>query len=351
MRINWWRVGLMSSLLILLVLITFRYRYELVGSDVYRIDALTEHFCKYPCATFPPQDLATPGRSPTPFNVPDYISKQPVDEQLADAKVQRLKQLQSVASPLDMANFGQAWTADTFHLEAGTGIKQVFEASDGQLYAISSSGALIEGTEADHLALIEGGSWNEIWLPHRRGNWINMELLPSSAGDTAIIRAHDIVTGATREFAVSASQIARVPVTKVELPYVPPTHMLHSEEMCAVEQSRLSPTLVWAVNRKGRWRPLVSKSDFLQSANNVVTVSDVRDALCDHFYDIDMLVVGDSYHIPTTFVITPDRIRAAVPASPAFMTKNHMILGRPQYTDMNELIGWDYVNVRPKKPL
>ncbi|MDQ6766957.1 MAG: hypothetical protein M3Z41_04025 [Candidatus Eremiobacteraeota bacterium] len=336
-------------MLIALVLITFRDRYVQVGQDVYRIDALTGSFCRYPCETFPPQVLPSVGPTPTPYNREADIAQLPIGEQLAYARGDRFRKLQAAAGPFDMANFGQQMETVALHLDDV--IKQAFESSDGMLYVVYSHCTSIgAGCERYHMGFIAGDSLTEVWLPHGPLPWLYMELLSSSTPDTAVVRASD-QDGKIHQFAVSSRGIVHIPITRdgsldVRLP-----HALDSGESCRLEPRSGSSTMIWAIDAKGHQRELVSKRDFRNATENLIELTDVAEAWCTHFYDVNMLVAGDQYQQDVTFMLTPGRIRLAASNAPSFMTRHSMMFAETKTDKDGGVVGWDYCIARPKRKL
>lgn len=351
MRIRWPWVIVVSAIMVTVVLIIYRYHYVLVGSDIYRIDALTGHFCMYPCRTIPPQMYPSQGPTPTPFNIDAYMATQPIKEQLDYARAQGLRKLQA-RKPMSMSNFGQQTDTTSFRLDYL--FHQVLESDDGQLYVVYESCAFVGagGCDRYHFGTLDGNRLMEIWLPHDRGEWGEMVLLATSTPSAPVVRATQREgPAAPHQYRVSKHDIIQVPVTKDDDLSTQIDHRLASGETCRLERSRSSAAFVNATDPSGHTRALVSKSEFLAETENLVELSDPDLAYCTHFQDVDMLVVGygDSQ---VTFVVMRGRLWLASPASPFAITRHHLVLFTNVVDEQGALSGgtWDYVNVTRKRP-
>jgi len=350
MQIRWVWVAIVSAVMVGVLLAIYRYHYVWVGSDVYRIDAVTGHFCKYPCVTIPPQVLASQGPTPTPFNLDAYMATQPMNDQLRYARAKRLQLLQA-SKPMSMSNFGQQTEAVHFRLNAL--FHDVLEASDGRLWVIYETCAFIGagGCSRYHFAMLDGDQLTEIWLPHDHGEWNIMNLTSASTPDAPVVRVNQGGT-TPRQYRVTEHDIIQGPVSdEVYLSNTATNYDKHlqSGETCRLNRSPASPTLVNAVGAHGRVRPLVSKSDFLAATQNIVQVSDPDFIYCTHFLEADLLIVGYG-ESQATLVIAPG-LWLASPGAPFAITKHHLV----QFTDVLDERGaptgsWDYVNVTGKRP-
>ena len=352
MRIRWPWVIVVCAIMVTVLLVIFRYHYVLLGSDVYRIDALTRQFCKYPCQTIPPQVYPSQGPTRTPFNIDAYMATQPMDEQRKYARVKRLLLLQA-SKPMSMSNFGQQTDAAHFRLSAL--VHDVLEASDGELWVIYETCAFIGpgGCSRYHFGILDGGQLMEIWLPHDHGEWNEMGLAPTTTLDAPVVRVGQWGATTLRQYRVTKNDIVQSPVSGEGSFSNGATNYdkhLRSGETCRLDPLPASAAFVNAVDARGRARSLVSKSAFLAATQNLVQLTDPEFAYCTHFHDLDMLVVG-YLESQVTFAVATDRLWLASPGAPFAITPNHLI----QFTDVLDERGaptgsWDYVNVTLKRP-
>ncbi|HXN08869.1 MAG TPA: hypothetical protein VN860_04330, partial [Candidatus Acidoferrales bacterium] len=275
MRVRWAWVIIVSAVIVAVLLVIYRYHYVLVGSDVYRIDTLTRHFCKYPCETEPPQVYPSQGPTPTPFNIDAYMSTQPMKEQLVYARAQRLRNLQA-SKPMSFANFGQQTQAAHFRLNAG--FHDVLEANDGRLWVIYETCAFIGpgGCDRYHFGILDGEQLMEIWLPHDQGQWSAMGLAAASTPDAPVVRVSQWGDTPPRQYRVTKRDIVQGPVSSEGYLSNAATNYdkhLRSGETCRLASSPASPAFVNAVDARGRARSMVSKSDFLAATENIVQLS------------------------------------------------------------------------------
>ena len=354
-RIRWPWVIVVSAIMVTVLLVIFRYHYVIVGSDVYRIDALTDRFCKYPCQTFPPQVYPSQGPTRTPFNIDAYMANQPMKEQLEYARSNRIQKLQAW-KPMNMSNFGQQTEASHFQLDAL--FRQVLEASDGTLWVIYETCVFIGpgGCDRYHFGILDGQRLVEIWLPHDQGEWNAMGLAASSTPDAPVVRVG--LWGDTplpnRQYRVTKHDIVQGPMSaegyfsNAAMDY---DKHLRSGEACRLERSSASPAFVNAVDSRGRARSLLSKSDFLAATQNIVQLSDPEYAYCTHFLDVDLLIAGYRGD-QVTFVVAPGRLWLASPAAPFAITRSHLLLLADVSGEEGAHSGgtWDYVNVTRKGP-
>lgn len=351
MRVRFGWVLAISAVLVALVLAIYRYHYVLVGSDVYRIDALTGRFCKYPCQTIPPQVYPSQRATPTPFNVDAYMATQPITDQLKFARAKRMRLLQAW-KPMSMSNFGQQ--TDAIHFRSNALFRDVLEASDGRLWVIYETCAFIGpgGCSRYHFAVLEGDKLMDIWLPHDHGEWNAMGLVGTSTPDAPVVRVSQWGAAGSHQYRVTRHDIVQEPVSGAG--YLSNAAMdydkhLRSGESCRLEPSSVSTAFVNAVDAHARTRLLVSKRDFLAATQNIVQLSDPEFAYCTHFQDLDLLIVGYG-EAQVTVVVEPDRLWLASPGAPFAITQRHLV----QFTDVLDEIGaptgsWDYVIVTRKK--
>jgi hypothetical protein len=340
-RINWAGVGLVTALIALAVIFTFRYQFVTMANHVYRIDTLLGKYCEMPCAPTPGPPAMSNGPTPTPFNEQAFMAGRPLQEQLAYASAQRIASLDA-SVPHDGAYF-TPFPAYYFH--ADDLIEGVFESSDGTLYAVASHCQMDgPGCERYHFAYLYHGSLNEIWLPHGMEEWTYMVLDPASGGETAVVDA-TAEDGVQYRYSVSTNGIVREPNSAPGTPQAgasaPETSGLSSGERCVVDTARDSNTLVWAVGVNGRRRALVAKRAFVDVTNGILQPSDAQGGYCQHFRGIDMLVVGGRDDRSATFVIDAKGIRFAAPAAPVAFTTHHMLLAITE----DPGVAYDYFDV------
>jgi hypothetical protein len=343
-RINWFRVAIGATIGVAIVLTMFRYRYETAGSHIYRIDALTGRYCEYPCATTAAQPVVqNPSATPTRFNVEAYMAKQPVRDQLVYAQAKRLRAFQATL-PIGESSFFGGMRTSLLRLDCI--ITGAFESSDGVLYVVYAHCQTIgPGCERYHFGFIDHATVNEIWLPHGSEPWMGMDLLSSSAGETAVVQA--ATDQGTTQYAVNTEKIVRTrPSSDLSGVDVSPPRVLSTGEGCVVDTSR-APTLVWAVGR-GSKRAFISTQEFLRATNGILDVSDAGEGWCTHFHDVDLFVIGTDKESPSTFVIDHGTMEFAAPATPEMATANHMLLMRIEASPDGGITGWDYLNVQPR---
>lgn len=347
-KINWLRVLIPSAIIAALVLVTFRYDYVMNNSTVYRIDALTSRFCKYPCTPKPTQPpMPSPQPTATPISEAKYLANRPLKDQLANEAAQRMVGLEATVHMSD-TNFGQAMSNSYF--QTNSVIEQAFESSDGLLFVVSSTCAQIgAGCERYHFEIVSGDQLQEIWLPHKSGEWEQMNLQSSSYGRTAVVRAQTFGEQGPYGFEISGRSIVRVPAPDLSQIDSSPSRRLADGTTCALETKATSPTLIWRV-KTGRPRTaLVSKAQLLDATQSAIRPSDVADAYCSHFHDVDLLIaLNDDARL--IFVLAPGEFRFAGPGEPILETRNHMLLMQTDVDQSGSPIAWEYANMTPKVP-
>jgi hypothetical protein len=250
---------------------------------------------------------------------------------------------------MSMSNFGQQMEVTSFQLHMQ--FHQVLEATDGSLYVVAESCAWVGpgGCSRYHFGILDGEHFTEIWLPHKSGEWQQMEILDASTPDVVLVRTMAWGEMNMRQYRVSRHDIIQTAVTREEAATNPIDKQLHSGETCRLDADPASASYVDAVNPMGRARPLVSKADFLDAAQHLIELSDPNVVYCTHFRDVDLLVVG-FFETQVTFVVTPGHVWLASPAEPSAVTSHHMVF----FTSVRDAQGfpsgetYDYVNVTPK---
>ena len=346
-KINWLRVLIPSAIVVVLVLVAFRYHYFLNNSQVYRIDALTGGFCRYPCTpepTSPTMPSVQP--TPTPESEAQYVASLPLREQLANEAAQRMAALESTMHMSD-TNFGQRFSNSYFRLNGV--IDQAAETADGLLFVVYSTCAQIgAGCERYHFGIVSGETVQEVWLPHKGRDWYGMDMLTSSVADTAVVRGECFCDrDESEEFEVTHRSIQRVPLTNTPpLDSAVPRNLV-SGATCAIDTSPKTTTFLWTVSASGRKMPLISKAALLDATSDAIKLSDVETAYCSHFHNVDLLVAssGDARLI---FVLAPGQFRLAGPGEPALVTHNHMLLEETDVDRDGNAIGWEYADMSPK---
>jgi hypothetical protein len=351
MRVRLPVVVVASAVLVTLILLVFRYALVPVGSDVYRIDTLGGTFCKYPCQTFPPQIMPTQGPTPTPFNFSASLATLSKDERLQAQRSHRLQQLAALR-PMSMSNFGQQMEVTPLQLHLQ--FHQVLESADGSLYIVAESCAWVGagGCSRYHLGILDGDRLMEIWLPHKSGEWQQMEMLATSTPEVVLVRTMAWGEMNMRQYRVSRHDIIQTAVTHEGAATTPIDKRLGSGETCRADPDLASTTYVDAFDATGHARPLVSKADFLYATQHAIELSDPNVVYCTHFQDVDLLVVG-FFDTRVTFVVAPGHVWLASPAEPSAITPHHMVL----FTSVIDAQGFpsgdtfDYANVTRKSPL